>query len=147
MSRKTLLVLLIVLATLGLADSIYLASKAATNTPLFCDIGAGLDGCNIVAQSPYSQIYGIPLAYLGVVFYSLLLIASVVALGKNHRIVHRALLAVAALGALFSAVFLYIQFALIQALCIYCIASAAFAFVALYAAHRLDAKHPTPVVP
>jgi uncharacterized membrane protein len=147
MSRRTLLHILIVLAMLGLADSLYLASHAASDTALFCDIGAGLDGCNQVAQSPYSRPFGIPLAYLGVVFYLLLLIAAFVAVGKEHRHVHKALLAIAVLGALFSVGFLYIQFALIQALCIYCIASAVIAFLSTLFAWRIDARiHATPPV-
>jgi uncharacterized membrane protein len=149
MSRKALLILLLALSVLGLIDSLYLAEKAMTGNALFCDIGAGLDGCNTVAQSPYSQVLGIPLAYFGVVFYALLLIAVLVARQREHTLVHKALLSVAGLGALFSVVFLYIQLALIQALCIYCIASAAIAFICVAAAWRLDAKHSPPpaVVP
>jgi uncharacterized membrane protein len=141
MSRQTLVNVLIVLAVIGLADSLYLAVQASQNAALFCDIGAGLDGCNEVAQSPYSRLFGIPLAYLGVVFYALLLIASVVAIGKESQWVHRALLFVAGIGAIFSVVFLYIQLALIQALCVYCIASAAIAFLSLAIAYSLDRKY------
>jgi len=139
--------LIVILAVLGLVDSLYLASHAASDTALFCDIGAGLDGCNQVAQSPYSQIYGIPLAYLGVGFYALLLVASLVAAGRHSRFVHQALLVVAGVGALFSIVFLYIQLVLIQALCVYCIASAAIAFLSLGAAVYLDRRHAPVVVP
>ncbi len=148
MARKTLLGLLTVLSALGLLDSLYLAEKAMTNSALFCDIGAGLDGCNIVAQSPYSQLFGvIPLAYIGVLFYVLLLLAVLVAWHKHTLLRHRALLTVALLGALFSVVFLFIQFVLIKALCIYCIASAVIAFLSLGAAWYLDTKHQPAVVP
>lgn len=141
MTRTALIYLIIGLAVLGLADSIYLALKAATEAPLFCDLGAGLDGCNQVAQSPYSRIYGIPLAYLGVLFYSLLVASGLAALWKHHRYLHRALLAVAAVGAAFSVVFLYIQLFLIQAMCIYCIASAVIAFLSLGVSIYLDRNH------
>lgn len=141
MTRTALINLVLVLAALGLADSIYLAIKAATHTALFCDIGAGLDGCNQVAQSPYSRIYGIPLAYLGVFFYALLGTAGLAALYRHHRYLHRALLAVAGIGAAFSVVFLYIQIVLIEAMCIYCIASAVIAFLSLGIAIYLDRRH------
>lgn len=141
MTRNALIALLIALALVGLVDSLYLASHAATDSNLFCEIGAGLDGCNTVAQSPYSQFFGIPLAYLGVAFYALLLLAALAALWKHHRHIHRALLAIAFLGAAFSIVFLYIQFALIKALCIYCLVSAVVAFASFAAALWLDLRH------
>lgn len=149
MKRETLIYSIASLAVLGLIDSLYLASHAITDTSLFCDIGAGLDGCNQVAQSPYSRPFGVPLAYLGVLFYALLLLASYFAFWKHHRYLHKALLAIAFVGAVFSIVFLYIQFALIKALCIYCIVSAFIAFVSLVAAFWLDTYHApqTPVIP
>lgn len=147
MTRRAIIYLIIILAVLGLGDSIYLAVKAATHSSLFCEIGAGLDGCNTVAQSPYSRPFGIPLAYLGVVFYALLLGAALAALWKHHQHFHRALLAVAGIGALFSVAFLYIQLALIEAVCIYCLASAAIAFLSLGLAFWLERRHaPVPAV-
>ncbi|MGB4076166.1 MAG: vitamin K epoxide reductase family protein [Minisyncoccia bacterium] len=145
MRRETLIYAILGLGALGLIDSLYLASHAVTNTALFCDIGAGLDGCNQVAQSPYSRIFGIPLSYLGIVFYVLLLIAALATFFKHHRYLHQALLAVASIGALFSVVFLYIQFVLIQALCIYCLLSAGTAFLALGAAFWIHLRHNTKV--
>lgn len=141
MSRNLLIGAILLLGLIGLVDSLYLASHAATDSDLFCEIGAGLDGCNTVAQSPYSQFFGIPLAYLGVAFYALLLLAALAALWKHHRHIHRALLAIAFLGAAFSVVFLYIQFVLIKALCIYCLISAGVAFVSFAAALWLDLRH------
>ncbi len=141
MSRSLLIGLLIALALLGIADSIYLSMHVVEGTPLVCDIGAGLDGCNIVAQSPYSRFLGIPLAFYGLAFYGLLLLGSIAALWKHHRHLHRALLAISVLGAVFSVWFLYIQFALIKALCIYCILSAGVAFAALVASLWLDLRH------
>lgn len=141
MKRETLISIIIMLGVVGLIDSIYLGSHAATDTALFCDIGAGLDGCNQVAQSPYSRPFGIPLAYLGIFFYALLIGAGLVTFFKHHRYLHQALLAVAGIGALFSVVFLYIQFVLIKALCVYCLVSAAVAFLALGVAYWLERRH------
>lgn len=141
MTRRRLIYLIIACAGIGLADSLYLAHQAANAAPLFCDLGAGLDGCNQVAQSPYSRFFGIPLAYLGVLFYGLLGVAAFAALYKHHRYLHTALLVVAGVGALFSLVFLYIQFFLIQALCIYCIISAIVALASFGIAFYLDRTH------
>jgi len=130
MRRATLIVLILGLSFLGLADSWYLAESAATDTPLVCGIGV-LDGCNTVAQSPYAHLFGIPLGVYGVLFYALVLVLSVAALTLRLKIVPFYLLIINALGASASVVFLLIQFFLIKALCIYCMASAVISFALL----------------
>lgn len=137
MQRPVLLALILALSFLGIADSWYLFQSAVTDTALTCDIGAGLDGCNIVAQSPYSQLLGIPLALYGVGFFALLFVVGAILLMVQSRLLEKGLLALAAFGALASVVFVYIQFFLIKALCIYCLLSAAITFVLFYIAWRL----------
>lgn len=150
MPRRALLTLLIALALLGCADSLYLAGMSATGSELFCDIGAGLDGCNVVAQSPYSQFLGIPLAYFGVAFYALLLLATLLVAARPRRALYQGLVGVAVVGALFSVVFLYIQFVLIQAVCVYCLVSAFISFAAVPFSVRLLTRYaprPPAVIP
>ncbi len=137
MTRATLIIILLVLGVLGLVDSIYLAGHATADTALFCDIGAGLDGCNTVAQSPYSKFYGIPLAYFGVAYYALLALLALIVAFRPLKLIYKGLLAYAVVGAVASVVFLFIQFVFIKALCIYCIASAIIAFLALFASFIL----------
>lgn len=137
MHRSVLLALVLALSFLGIADSWYLFQSAVTDTALTCDIGAGLDGCNIVAQSPYSQLLGIPLALYGVGFFALLFASGAALLLTPSRLLEKGLLALAAFGAAASVVFVYIQFFLIKALCIYCLLSAAITFALLYIAWRL----------
>lgn len=129
MTRSVLVALLIALAFMGVADSWYLAEHAATDTDLFCDIGAGLDGCNIVAQSPYSQFYGIPLAYFGVAFYAILFLAAALLTVFPYRLYYRGVVALTGIGAAASVVFVGIQLLLIKAVCIYCFVSAGIAFL------------------
>ncbi len=124
MKRPTLVSLLIALALLGLADAWYLADSAMTGAQLTCNI-AGLDGCNIVAQSPYSHVFGIPLGVYGVVFYTLFLVVSVFTFWRPLRIVDVAIGLLASVGFAASIYFVYIQVFLIKALCIYCLGSAA----------------------
>ena len=137
MQRSVLLALVLALSFLGIADSWYLFQSAVTDTALTCDIGAGLDGCNIVAQSPYSQLLGIPLALYGVGFFALLFAVGAALLLMPSRLLQKGLLALAAFGVAASVVFVYIQFFLIKALCIYCLLSAAITFVLLGVAWRL----------
>ena len=140
MTKNVLFAVLIGLSLLGLVDSFYLAEKATMNEPLFCDIGAGLDGCNIVAQSPYSQLFGIPLAYFGVAFYALILFAAAFILWRPFEFSYHVLMIVTTIGALFSVAFLFIQVVLIQAFCIYCIVSALIAFISLAVAYQLFSR-------
>lgn len=150
MSRSLLIGLLMALSLVGIADSVYLSIHAATGAPLVCDIGAGLDGCNTVANSPYSQLFGIPLAYLGVAFYGLFFLITLIAYVRPpHKTHHIVITALAAASSLASVAFLYIQVALIQALCVYCVLSAALTFFSLPIALTLLKKHsplPDPVL-
>lgn len=124
MNRSLLIALILALSFLGIADSWYLYQSAITDTALSCDLGSGLDGCNIVAQSAYSRIFGVPLALYGVGFFALSFVLTAALSFMPSRMLYRALLALSAAGVAASAVFVYIQFALIKALCIYCIVSA-----------------------
>lgn len=129
MNRTLLIVLLIVLSLFGIADSWYLYQSAVTDTALTCDIGGGLDGCNIVAQSPYSQFMGLPLALYGVGFFSVMLVLGMVLFVLPSRLLYRPIYILSVLGTVASIVFLFIQFTLIKAICIYCIASAGAVFL------------------
>ncbi|MBU6214956.1 vitamin K epoxide reductase family protein [Patescibacteria group bacterium] len=126
MNRFSLVVIL-VLAFAGLADSFYLAEHEISGTPLICDI-QNLTGCNIVANSGYSHLFGIPAAYFGVALYGGLFILAALEIVLYDRVVRRMLQAVASLIFLFSLVSTGIQLFLIKALCIYCLGSG---FIAL----------------
>jgi uncharacterized membrane protein len=123
MARQTLISFLLALTLLGLLDAAYLAETAMTGKELACDIN-GLEGCNAVAQSPYSHLFGLPLGVYGVAFYGLFLILAGLALARPARALERALALLSAIGVVASAYFLYVQLALIKAVCLYCLASA-----------------------
>src|ERR1700761_6011126 len=116
MNRHVLAAFLLILSFLGLADSAYLANAALTNTALVCNI-SGLEGCNVVAQSAYSHLFGIPLGVYGVVFYGIVFILSALLFVEPKRFVHNTLAILGVLGLIASIVFLGIQFFLIKALC------------------------------
>jgi len=119
--KRQLLKGIFILAILGLADALYLLSKSLMGDPLSCLI---LDGCNIVAASEYSRIFGIPLSAFGVAFY---LATLILAYGYWHApkvIISQALLAVTGAGILSSGYFMYLQMYVIKAYCVYCIFSA-----------------------
>ena len=140
-SRNGLLIALLVLTILGIADAFYLTLSAFQGAALFCDVGAVLDGCNVVAQSPYSKLFGLPLALYGMIFYGFVFIAVSALFVLTHHPLYQAVVALGVIGLIASLVFLFIQFVLIKALCIYCIISAVIAALICLIAIRLWAKH------
>ncbi len=140
MHRTALVWILLLLAFAGIADAWYLAASALSNTALSCDLGAALDGCNIVAKSPYSHFLGVPLALYGVGFYAVTFVLAGLLLVLHDRWLTRALYMLSIVGALASLVFLAIQFVLIKALCVYCIGSAGISFLIFFVVHGLWRK-------
>lgn len=123
MKTSALTVLVLILAFFGIADSWYLAQSAYTGTPLTCDI-YGFSDCNIVAQSEYSNLMGVPLALYGVFYFAFIFMLAAFALLMPRAMVYLGLCILGTLGLIASFVFVGIQVFLIKALCIYCIASA-----------------------
>lgn len=113
------------LSFVGLADAAFLYAKRVSGTPLVCDI---LEGCNIVANSPYSAIFGVPLSLLGVLFFAVLVCLVALLFSPLEKRVRVFLLAWSSVGVLFSLYFLCVQAFLIGAWCIYCLISAAVTF-------------------
>jgi len=116
-------VAILVLAFLGIADSTYLTQSELSGTPLLCNI-QNLSGCNAVASSEYSRVFGVPLAEFGILFYSVLFILAALELVIFDQLLRRALQAIALIGVIASLYFTFVQMFLIGAFCIYCLASA-----------------------
>ncbi|MFN8499881.1 MAG: vitamin K epoxide reductase family protein [Anaerolineae bacterium] len=113
-----------VLAGLGALDSLYLTWVKLAHTQAIC---AGLGDCERVQTSPYSTLFGIPVAILGLGAY--LVILAFVLFG--HRMpaalaVYSPLIVfgVALVGVLFSAYLTYVEVFVIEAICPYCVVSA-----------------------
>lgn len=145
MNRTTLSVLVIVLAFVGIADAWYLAQSAVTDTALSCSI-TGLDGCNIVAQSPYARLFGVPLGVYGTIFYAIVFALAATLLVISNRMLFRALFILGAIGAAASLIFIFIQFMVIKAVCIYCLTSAGIAFIIFFIAWKLWKRYSPPLL-
>jgi uncharacterized membrane protein len=116
-------VLVLILAFCGLSDSAYITQHELTGTPLICNI-QNLSGCNVVASSQYSRVFGIPIAELGIVFYGVLFVIAALEIVLFDRLLRRLLQGMAVMGILFSLYFTAIQVFVIDAFCIYCLISA-----------------------
>jgi len=76
-------------------------------------------GCATVQNSDYAKLAGIPLSYLGVITY-LILIASALVPGFPGRLIA---FVVSLCGVVFSGWLLYAELFLIKAICPWCVAS------------------------
>lgn len=122
MIARRLVIISLILSFVGIIDSGYLSVKHYSETPLACFIG---ENCDLVIKSSYSEIFGIPVALLGVFYYlSVFVLLAVYLRAKNKMILLCALFATPA-GFIASLWFLYLQAFVIGAFCQYCLLSAA----------------------
>jgi uncharacterized membrane protein len=106
------------LAVLELAVAIYLEVERARGRAPACPIGGG--GCETVQASSYSKLAGVPLAILGLIGASAMLITTLVPDPRARTVAF--VMAVA--GALFSLYLVGLQAFEIHAYCAWCLASA-----------------------
>lgn len=119
--QKNLLISQIILVLFGFIDSIYLTYQKITNNEVACST---FGGCNTVINSDYAFLIGIPLAYLGLIYYLSLFFILFFVL-KNNKPYWLKLLALATFsGFLMSGYFVYLQLFEIGSICIYCMFSA-----------------------
>jgi uncharacterized membrane protein len=123
---------MIALTLIGIADAAYVARGNYTGAPLWCPI---LDGCNAVTNSPYSRVFGVPMSYFGFIYYLFMfgLAARLAYEPFSNTLRFRAIL-YAALGAVSSIYFMYLQLGFIGEICSYCLISAVTSFLLLFAA-------------
>jgi uncharacterized membrane protein len=135
--KRIIVAAILFLAFCGLADSAYITQQELAGAPLLCNV-ANFSGCNVVAESPYSHLFGISLSELGMVFYGLLFFIAAVELALYRPILRRLLQIVATLGVLFSLYFTYLQAFVIHALCMYCLMSALISLLIVLCASALE---------
>lgn len=119
---------LVLLSIIGMADSGYLLWMHGRSTALstgrhgsaFCPAG----GCTAVIQGEYSQVAGVPLAALGLVGYLMLLVLSMLASWLNGRSSILGIVMLSGVGVSVSAYLVYLQVAVILAICSWCVLSA-----------------------
>jgi uncharacterized membrane protein len=125
--------LMLVFAAIGIADAFYDSYAIYNGQLLWCP--PPIDGCNTVAISPHARIFGVPLGYLGVIFYLYMFaLAALLVFDPVSRGLRLGALLYATLGVSGSLYFMYIQFAFIHAFCIYCLISAVLTLLLFIAA-------------
>lgn len=125
MEKKILLTpfWLIAATFLGLGDTLYLSYEKFQGVIPGCAI---LNGCERVLTSVYSNVFGVPLAYIGLVFYVYMLaLAVLLVIDPASKGLRFGLVTYTTIGLLLSIGFELFQYFVIGALCLYCAISAA----------------------
>jgi uncharacterized membrane protein len=123
--ERTLRLVSAAIAVVGIGVAIYIAIADSGGGAPVCV--AGGHGCQTVADSHYSHLFGVNVAVFGIVGYALLL-ASALVPGDAGRFAGL-LLALAGFG--FSAYLTYLELFVIDAICQWCVASAVLVAVLL----------------
>jgi len=114
----------IILVVIGLAVSIYMTIYKATSNDALC-LGSG--DCSTVNASRYSEVYGIPVASVGIAGYLAILLTQWYErrdkfFEKNGPLL---IFGMALTGFLFTVYLIYVEFAILKALCPFCLTSQA----------------------
>jgi len=110
---------LLLLAFLGLVDTLYLGLKRGQSVP--CSI---TNGCEEVLKSEFSTVGGIPISWFGFVFYLSVFSAAAFAVFSEDDRLLRLVFWPALAGFLISLGLVGIQAFVLHAYCQYCLASA-----------------------
>jgi len=112
----------VVLAALGFVDAAYLTWIKLTGGAVAC---SNVGDCEVVNNSRFAVIGGVPIALLGAGTYLLILVLlglerSNPAAGETTRM---AVFGFSLVGTLYSAYLTYVELAILKAICPYCVAS------------------------
>lgn len=117
MSERRLTAAILALGLAGVGIAGYLSWAHYAGVAPVCATG----GCETVQSSPWSRIAGVPVAVIGLAGYASIL-ASLLARGELGRALT---LALTLAGAAFSGYLTYLELYTIDAICFWCVASAA----------------------
>ena len=102
-------------AAVGIGIASYLLAVRLAHVPLVCSTG----GCETVQSSRYSELAGMPVAALGLAAYVAVLVSALV----RDPLAAAAGVAVSVSGLAFAGYLLYVQIAVVDAICVWCVAS------------------------
>ena len=121
-NRITLRGVQFLLVLIGLFIAGYLSYLKLAAAPAVC-VDSGPFNCNVVLNSQYSELAGVPIAYLGFGVYAL--IGLVMAVERKHALLEQygslLIFGIGLFAWLFSMWLVYVQFFLLEALCPWCL--------------------------
>ncbi len=113
--------IIVLLSFVGILDSGYLTISHLSNTEVICSI---VEGCDVVLSSIYSEVFGVPLAGFGLLFYLSLFFGGLYVLGSKNMAFAKKLLVLPLIGLGVSLYLVYLQLFVLNAICQYCMISA-----------------------
>jgi len=113
--------LFLAFSLLGFIDATYLTIKHFSGEAITCNL---THGCDVVTSSVYSEVFGIPLALAGALYYILIFLLAIYYFDTKKQLVLTYISLLTPIGLLASAYFTYIQAFVLHAWCQYCIGSA-----------------------
>jgi uncharacterized membrane protein len=114
-------ILLVVVAFVGVLDTTYLSASHLKGAAITC---GEFGDCAGVTTSQYSKIAGVPVAYLGFLYYASFFLLSLTIATFKKRFLALPLFLISMTGVLASLWFVFAQLVLLRAICIYCMFSA-----------------------
>ncbi len=123
--KQSLKIAILVVGFIGLADSSYLTYAHYKAHPINCFTEVKqVNSCQLVADSIYSTVLGIPISLIGMFFYLVVISIGLISFRKDFTFLLNLLLPFSAVAVLFSLRLTYLQIYVIGYLCYYCIVSA-----------------------
>ena len=119
---KWIIVAFFITALIGFIDASFLAIEHYRGVVPPCSI---ISGCEKVTTSSYAEVFGIPLALFGAIYYFALLVLIIAYFDLKKAIILKIAALVTPIGFLASLYFVYLQVFIIKAICLYCMISAA----------------------
>lgn len=118
---KWLIWSLIIISFIGFLDASYLTIAHYTGLALRCTV---FNGCEAVTTSPYSLIFGVPVALLGVFYYLSVLLLTLFYFDSKKSCLPRYIAWLTCVGMTASIWFVFLQLFVLHAICQYCMISA-----------------------
>lgn len=122
--ERRLLTLIIALSLVGFAISAYsFAHHQSFVSGAFCNLNSSFS-CDIVNRGPFSELFGVPVALIGMLGYAFLVAAAAVCLKRPDDLPAKTFLFLAAAGGMaFSAYLTGIEAFVLKAWCLLCLTS------------------------
>lgn len=120
-SKKLLIWAIIIISFGGVLNAGYLTMQHYIGFPIECNV---LHGCEKVTTSVYSEIWGIPIALFGLLFYIAFFVAGMAIRDRYNPRLLVLMRYVVSLAFAVSVLLTFIQAVILEAFCQYCVFSA-----------------------
>ena len=72
MNDLVLRIIILIAAAIGFSIAMYIRKEKKSGDPLICPLGVN---CDVVIHSSYSKFFGLPLEYMGILYYAFIFLS------------------------------------------------------------------------